>query len=99
MGNLWTGVSVESYSGLDPTEDTESHQPIPMNSRSKSVTVGSIRQRILKGRSGVRIIVRLLCYSGLDPTEDTERPVVQPPAELLQPGYSGLDPTEDTESH
>ena len=38
----------EGYSGLDPTEDTESPPRHSAGSPRRAVTVGSIRQRILK---------------------------------------------------
>ena len=61
------------YSGLDPTEDTERLELLARTYDAYTVTVGSIRQRILKDQPRASRCGRLRRYSGLDPTEDTER--------------------------
>ena len=63
-----------------------------------SVTVGSIRWRILKGSRPAHTGHPSTRYSGLDPMEDTESLALALRCMTSASGYSGLDPMEDTES-
>ena len=54
-------------------EDTESTACRRAAAARCSVTVGSIRWRILKGAMSSMDTTRMASYSGLDPMEDTER--------------------------
>ena len=85
-------------SGLDPTEDTESHGLAGHFSWDGGVAVGSIRPRILKGEgaSGGKITISCVAVGSIRPRIlKEERHLL--PAHGSQRCCSGLDPTEDTE--
>ena len=93
------GMMTWSYSGLDPMEDTERAMTEKGTPALRSVTVGSIRWRILKVCRSLGRLGTGSSYSGLDPMEDTESSATVGSWPIPPSGYSGLDPMEDTESH
>ncbi len=64
--------NAESFTGVDPFEDTERCCTRFGNARSIRVSQVSIRLRILKGAKRGRASSRDCCFTGVDPFEDTE---------------------------